>query len=182
MHARSAESVILVCVRQREGKVWERTCRKAGWVGLGSSSHHILLALCCCGWNLGDPLFLTGWTGRMNQCWKKSFWDLGSSLILCFCMLNGRKQKYTEFEDSVPVREPFWESAFLRASLPESPPEFQRMPYNFSFYITTSPRLWPRRVSCISRRYTSHWGYSSVVEHLTADQEVPGSNPGAPFP
>ncbi len=24
------------------------------------------------------------------------------------------------------------------------------------------------------------WGYSSVVEHLTADQEVPGSNPGAP--
>ena len=26
-------------------------------------------------------------------------------------------------------------------------------------------------------------GYSSVVEHLTADQEVPGSNPGAPcFP
>ena len=24
-------------------------------------------------------------------------------------------------------------------------------------------------------------GYSSVVEHLTADQEVPGSNPDAPF-
>lgn len=24
-------------------------------------------------------------------------------------------------------------------------------------------------------------GYSSVVEHLTADQEVPGSNPGAPW-
>src|SRR4029434_8898580 len=24
-------------------------------------------------------------------------------------------------------------------------------------------------------------GYSSVVAHLTADQEVPGSNPGAPF-
>ena len=24
--------------------------------------------------------------------------------------------------------------------------------------------------------------YSSVVEHLTADQEVPGSNPGAPLP
>ena len=24
------------------------------------------------------------------------------------------------------------------------------------------------------------WGCSSVVEHLTADQEVPGSNPGAP--
>ena len=23
-------------------------------------------------------------------------------------------------------------------------------------------------------------GYSSVVEHLTADQEVPGSTPGAP--
>ena len=27
----------------------------------------------------------------------------------------------------------------------------------------------------------SVWGYSSVVEHLTADQEVPGSNPGAPY-
>lgn len=26
------------------------------------------------------------------------------------------------------------------------------------------------------------WGYSSVVEHLTADQEVPGSNPGVPSP
>ena len=26
------------------------------------------------------------------------------------------------------------------------------------------------------------WGYSSGVEHLTADQEVPGSNPGAPSP
>ena len=25
------------------------------------------------------------------------------------------------------------------------------------------------------------WGYSSVVEHSTADREVPGSNPGAPF-
>lgn len=24
-------------------------------------------------------------------------------------------------------------------------------------------------------------GYSSVVEHLTADQEVPGSSPSAPF-
>ena len=24
------------------------------------------------------------------------------------------------------------------------------------------------------------WGYSSVVEHLTADQEVPSSNLGAP--
>ena len=26
------------------------------------------------------------------------------------------------------------------------------------------------------------WGYSSGVEHLTVDQEVPGSNPGAPLP
>ena len=24
------------------------------------------------------------------------------------------------------------------------------------------------------------WVYSSVVEHLTADREVPGSTPGAP--
>ena len=24
-------------------------------------------------------------------------------------------------------------------------------------------------------------GYSSVVEHSTADREVPGSNPGAPY-
>ena len=29
--------------------------------------------------------------------------------------------------------------------------------------------------------WSVQWGYSSVVEHLTADQEVPGSNPGAPF-
>ena len=28
---------------------------------------------------------------------------------------------------------------------------------------------------------TNRWGYSSGVEHLTADQEVPGSNPGAPY-
>ena len=28
----------------------------------------------------------------------------------------------------------------------------------------------------------SSWGYSSVVEHSTADREVPGSNPGAPSP
>jgi hypothetical protein len=25
------------------------------------------------------------------------------------------------------------------------------------------------------------WGYSSVAEHLTADQEVAGSTPAAPF-
>ena len=31
-----------------------------------------------------------------------------------------------------------------------------------------------REVNFLSR------GYSSGVEHLTADQEVPGSNPGAP--
>ena len=30
------------------------------------------------------------------------------------------------------------------------------------------------------RGHNSIRGYSSVVEHLTADQEVPGSNPGAP--
>ena len=40
-------------------------------------------------------------------------------------------------------------------------------------------------VYCFSDIYSeiplySHRGYSSVVEHLTADQEVPGSNPGAP--
>ena len=28
--------------------------------------------------------------------------------------------------------------------------------------------------------YQRAGGYSSVVEHLTADQEVPGSNPGVP--
>ena len=27
----------------------------------------------------------------------------------------------------------------------------------------------------------SPWGYSSVVEHSTADREVPGSNPGVPL-
>ena len=26
------------------------------------------------------------------------------------------------------------------------------------------------------------WGYSSVVEHSTADREVPGSIPGVPWP
>ena len=25
------------------------------------------------------------------------------------------------------------------------------------------------------------WGYSSVVEHSTADRQVPGSNPGRPL-
>ena len=30
-------------------------------------------------------------------------------------------------------------------------------------------------------RFCCMWGYSSVVEHLTADQEVPSSNLGAPF-
>ena len=25
------------------------------------------------------------------------------------------------------------------------------------------------------------WGYSSVVEHSTADRQVPGSNPGVPY-
>ena len=29
--------------------------------------------------------------------------------------------------------------------------------------------------------HVSRRGYSSGVEHLTADQEVPGSNPGAPL-
>ena len=31
-----------------------------------------------------------------------------------------------------------------------------------------------------SMGFSRQRGYSSVVEHLTADQEVPGSNPGAP--
>ena len=31
---------------------------------------------------------------------------------------------------------------------------------------------------CYLLRYS--WGYSSVVEHSTADREVPGSNPGVP--
>src|SRR4029434_1871468 len=30
-------------------------------------------------------------------------------------------------------------------------------------------------------KHSCYRGYSSVVEHLTADQEVPGSNPGAAF-
>ena len=34
-------------------------------------------------------------------------------------------------------------------------------------------------VSC--EKDIDSWGCSSGVEHLTADQEVPGSNPGAPF-
>lgn len=35
------------------------------------------------------------------------------------------------------------------------------------------------RRACV-RQNIRAWGYSSGVEHLTADQEVPGSNPGAP--
>ena len=31
------------------------------------------------------------------------------------------------------------------------------------------------------RQFECSWGYSSVVEHSTADREVPGSNPGTPF-
>ena len=29
--------------------------------------------------------------------------------------------------------------------------------------------------------FRQSWGYSSVVEHSTADREVPGSNPGVPL-
>ena len=36
-------------------------------------------------------------------------------------------------------------------------------------------------ISAVTGGVCVQWGYSSVVEHLTADQEVPGSNPGAPF-
>ena len=36
-------------------------------------------------------------------------------------------------------------------------------------------------MKCIDWAHWYQWGYSSGVEHLTADQEVPGSNPGAPF-
>ena len=32
-----------------------------------------------------------------------------------------------------------------------------------------------------SMMQNNNWGYSSVVEHSTADREVPGSNPGVPF-
>ena len=31
-----------------------------------------------------------------------------------------------------------------------------------------------------TKAHPTDWGYSSVVEHSTADREVPGSNPGAP--
>ena len=37
----------------------------------------------------------------------------------------------------------------------------------------------------IKKQFTENFmisrGYSSVVEHSTADREVPGSNPGAPY-
>ena len=32
-----------------------------------------------------------------------------------------------------------------------------------------------------SMMQNNNWGYSSAVEHSTADREVPGSNPGVPF-
>ena len=34
--------------------------------------------------------------------------------------------------------------------------------------------------TCKSDFLDARWGYSSVVEHSTADREVPGSNPGVP--
>ena len=35
---------------------------------------------------------------------------------------------------------------------------------------------------CVFNSRPGHlWGYSSVVEHPTADRQVPGSNPGVPF-
>ena len=32
-----------------------------------------------------------------------------------------------------------------------------------------------------AKAYLYRWGYNSGGEHLTAGQEVPGSNPGAPY-
>ena len=50
-------------------------------------------------------------------------------------------------------------------------------------YRTSSLPEIPNKIMKPSEFYRCYndWGYSSVVEHLTADQEVPGSNPGAPF-
>ena len=38
---------------------------------------------------------------------------------------------------------------------------------------------WKRNVFRVDSKHL--WVYSSAVERLTADQQVPGSNPGAPF-
>ncbi len=37
-----------------------------------------------------------------------------------------------------------------------------------------------RSIQACALSFIKDWGYSSVVEHSTADREVPGSNPGAP--
>ena len=46
--------------------------------------------------------------------------------------------------------------------------------WSFELYSNAQPIS-----TCLNS--VSHSGYSSVVEHLTADQEVPSSNLGAPF-
>ena len=56
-----------------------------------------------------------------------------------------------------------------------------RILLNLGLFFLSSPR----HLSIINAKRLSAGGlrgrgYSSVVEHLTADQEVPGSNPGAP--
>ena len=37
------------------------------------------------------------------------------------------------------------------------------------------------QINTFIRRGSKRRGYSSVVEHSTADREVPGSNPGVPY-
>jgi hypothetical protein len=50
-----------------------------------------------------------------------------------------------------------------------------------SFFATQRANIYLNFYKFETKSFTIHLrGYSSVVEHSTADREVPGSNPGAP--
>ena len=70
--------------------------------------------------------------------------------------------------------EAVWSSGMIPASGAGGP----------GFDSRNSPLLGTKRSNCVVVHWgvrTIAWVYSSVVERLTADQQVPGSNPGAPL-
>ena len=48
-------------------------------------------------------------------------------------------------------------------------------------HVSTASVLGPYKILAQNYKSFMYWVYSSAVERLTADQQVPGSNPGAPF-
>ena len=47
--------------------------------------------------------------------------------------------------------------------------------------VSTASVLGPYKILAQNYKSFMYWVYSSAVERLTADQQVPGSNPGVPF-